>query len=269
MGLAVSGLLQEGALYVREAFVVLALGPWLHRLGQFRSLGVALPTWSTWRSMLRRASLPWADGVAESLFDRLLVLAAAAAGGERGAGMFFQAYRLAGVPHQLLHPLLGRMALNWFSREEDARARMRRRRQLVLLGAVPLGLAAAAAIVFADPVVPVVFGERWRPVVPILGALSGFILFNTLFATHKNYGFATNGIKVLLAARVLQYAGLGVALLPLLLGHEVDVALVGVGVSFAFGLALLTTAIGFGLTDRRERSASESSNLGEAPGNEI
>lgn len=249
--LAASGIMQEGALYLRELAVVVIAGVWLRGLGQMGQLGVSVPSWRTWRTMLRQASLPWADGMLESLFDRCRVLAAAAVGGERGAGLFFQAYRLAVVPHQLLQPLMGRMALNWFSREPNSQLRRRRRRQLIGLGVLPLVASVGAVLAFADPVVPLVFGEPWRPVVPILVALSGFIVFNTLFSTYKMFAFAARGMRVLFVARLLQFVGLGIAMTPWALGRPMDVSMVGAGVSLAFGLAFLVAVVGFAYEERK------------------
>ena len=51
----------------------------------------------------------WLDGVLEGSFQRLTILLAGFIGSEATAGYFFQAQRLAIVPHQLLSPIINRI----------------------------------------------------------------------------------------------------------------------------------------------------------------
>jgi len=235
------GLVLAGAgattLYLRELVLSVLLVGLLLRAGAVTRHRLRLLRPAEWWRLVRHARTVWLDGMLESVFTRLLIVLAGAVGGERGAGFFFQAYRLAGVPHQFLNPVAARLALNWFSREPDPHRRAAVGRRLVLSLALPIGGVALANLALADAVVPWLFGERWRPVVPVLLVLSGFILFATLYAVMKTYLIASHRSRVLLWTRIAQFTGLLLPLVPLLLGGPLEVAAVGRGVSLAYALA--------------------------------
>ena len=101
-------------------------------------------------------------------FERMPVLLADVFGSERGAGLFFQARRIAGFPHQLLGPLADRLGYNWFSRAESTVARRRSLIRVLVVVTVPLLFAAAAAVTLGGLIVPWIFGEEWRAAAPRL-----------------------------------------------------------------------------------------------------
>jgi len=83
---------------------------------------------------------------------RLTILFVGFFGGERAAGFFFQALRLANLPQKILSPLVDRVAGNWFSRTEQRDERRKGRDKLLLILAAPLALGAGLTIAFAYPV---------------------------------------------------------------------------------------------------------------------
>ncbi len=214
-GLAVALVLSGAgvaALYLRElAVVILRLGG----LASIRGLTIErfrFPTTMEWRQVLSECRAIWVDGVLENSFQRILVLVAGIFGGERGAGLFFFAQRLAGVPLQLLSPISGRLTANWLSRNED---RVRRRqsfsRILFWLAAMTLP-GAALGVAIAEPIIPWLFGPAWYDAVPIFIALSGMIVFMALFEAIKTYAYVEGAGFVLLAARIGQFSALGMVL---------------------------------------------------------
>ncbi len=241
--------LGETSLYLRQVVLVVVLGVGLAWIGGIRWDGMALLSFKEWGALLQRVKGLWAEGVLESLFGRAQVLVAGAVGGEAGAGYFSQAMQLVVRPHQLLSPLVGRLALNWFSRESSAAERIRRRKQLVRLAAGILIVAVAGNFLLADFVVPLIFGERWRPAVIVMWALSGFLLFNSLVATHKMYLMATERTGSLVMARMFQFCGLLIPLVPYVVGHNVEVWVAAVGVSVGWALCFVTTSWRIRTTD--------------------
>ena len=255
LGLAIAGW-GEGALYARELAFPIICAVWLRALGAMRFEGAGFVAKEHWRDLMRRVRGIWADGVLESLFERAKVLVAGAIGGEAGAGFFFQAHRLAMVPLQFMAPVASRLALNWFSRENDHAARARRRRQLVLLSLLPLSLTAIVIVLFADPVIPWLFGERWSRVVPVLIALLGAVLFTTPFETYRVYLIAMPWTRVLVVVRLIQLASIGLACAPLLWDVELVIEVAAIAVSFAYFVSLLICAVAVWLKERESRASA-------------
>ncbi len=161
-----------------------------------------------WRDLIRDARGVWLDGVLEGSFQRLTILLAGLLSGEAAAGLFFQAQRLATVPLQLLAPIVSRIAANWFGRMEDAQARIAGRTRLLWILFPPLLLAGLLTVLFADPVVPWLFGDAWARVGTIVAAMGGVVVFSSLFETLKAYCLSTRQTRKILAARAVQYTGL-------------------------------------------------------------
>jgi O-antigen/teichoic acid export membrane protein len=192
-----------------------------------------------WLALHREARDLWLDGALEGGFARTVVLAAGAVGGPVGAGLFFQAQRLAAVPHQLLEPLAGRLALNWFSRAANDGERRRALGRMSLGLALPLLLAAGAAVLAAERFVPWLFGADWSAAAPLLPALVGLVVGQSLFATTKMFLYASHRPRILLGARLAQFAGLGAGLALHWLRPDLGVEAVAIGVSLALVSALV------------------------------
>lgn len=228
------------ALYLRELALPLLTGSALVALGAVPRERPRLLRFAEWRSVARQARGLWLEGMLEGAFARVTVLLAGAVGGASGAGLLFQARRLAVVPQQLLSPVTSRLALNWFSRERGASARRRSALRLLGLLTPPLILATGLSIAFATPVVPVLFGERWNDAAGLLVAMSGIVLFYAPFAIVKNLLLAERRTRYVIAARFAQFAGLGLPLAGALFGRAIGIEQVAIGLSVAFLLAFLT-----------------------------
>jgi len=167
------------------------------------------------RNVLLEARGVWIDGIAETGYQRLILLATGFFGGISAAGYFFQASRLAVIPHQLLSPVLSRLSANWISRAENQPLKISRRNGFIRLSFIPLILLGIAAILWADPVVPWIFGDNWSRSADLLVALSGVIVFLTLFEVLKSYCMVTRRMRILFVGRVIQYAGIALAIIAI------------------------------------------------------
>ncbi len=199
-----------GALVLREAVLAVA---WLVLLGWAGGLPRSTPRrlhmWE-WRALWRECRDVWFDGVLEGAFARAMVLAAGLVGGERGAGLFAQAHRLAFVPHQLLAPLVSRLAFAWFSAERDG-GRLRRRMAWLLAG--PLAALAGLGVWLGPIAIPLLFGREWSAVAPLFAALFGVILGISLLELCKVQFYAERRPFGLCALRAMQFGGLGAGFL--------------------------------------------------------
>lgn len=224
------------SLALREVLLAaLQLGA-LHALGGLPRERPRLLGWRETRDLARSARDLWSDGVLECLHARLVVLAAGWIGGVRGAGLFFQAQRLAQVPHQFLQPIAGRLAFTWFARAADDGEVLARRRRLLAVLALPLLLATVGALLGAGEVVPLVLGADWSEAAPLLASLAGVAGGMSLLALVNMELLARSRFRGLLAMRLAQYAGLLLA--PVLLLVAPDLGLEALGLALGAGLAL-------------------------------
>ena len=227
------------ALFIREilnSFINL-FGLW--GIGGMTLYRLRFLTVNEWLDLFKDARGVWLDGVMEGNFHRLTILLAGFFGGEVIAGLFFQAQRLANVPHQMLSPIVSRILAIWFGRTEDARVRREGRNKVLRVLGIPLLIAGILTVLFADPVVPWLFGESWARVADILLAMFGMVVFSTMFETLRTYCFTTRQTIIMFGGRVVQYAGL---LIPIAVGAVgwlgADVTL-AIGLSAAYFLAFL------------------------------
>lgn len=204
------------ALYFRELFLTIIVFVSLASMGGLTWRRLRWLSRAEWTGIFREGRGIWLDGMLEGSYQRIAILLAGLVGGERGAGFFFQAQRLAILPNQLLSPLVARLAVNLFGREDRPEHRKKLRdRQLAML-APALMLATILAVLFADPLVPWVFGATWMPAADLLIAFAGVIMFASLFEILKSYCFVAHALRTLFWGRVAQYLMLGT--LPILLG---------------------------------------------------
>lgn len=232
----------SASLYLRELFFAIAGLAGLAGIGalsiyQFRVLRL-----TEWRAVLRDGRGVWLDAMLENSFSRMTLLLVNAGAGLYGAGLFFQAQRLAMVPQQLLQPISGRVVAVWFGRTECAGQRRLMRRRMLLVTAPPLAIAALLAWTVADPVVPWIFGAPWTPAAAILTSLAGMILFLPLFEMLRSEVVASKRVRWLLVSRVIQYGGLLLPLWPLAFGQSVDATQIGFALSLAYGAAFIVLA---------------------------
>lgn len=242
-------------LYIREIILTLAE---LVALSAMGGLTIGRLTWipKRERRTLFRAALPfWLDGMIENAYQRLLILAAATFGGATTAGLFFQAHRLAVIPTQLLAPVMLRLAGNWIGRATTPGDQVSRRKIFIQIAFFPLLLAGIATYIWADPVVPWLFGENWARSADLLAAMCGAVTFMALFETLKAYCFIARRMRLFLVGRMVQYFGtlmpLGAAWAGWIAG---DLAL-AMGLSIAFFIAFAFVA---SMLQRAESSADNS-----------
>lgn len=235
LGLVLAGLgwqslfLREIALSVIGIVALAAIGG--VTLRRFRWLGL-----SDWREMYRDARGVWVDGALDASFQRLSLLLAGYVGGDAVAGYLFQAQRLAGVPHMILGPYVNRIIANWFARTTDGDTRLAGRARALrwLFGALILGAVVGALL--ADPVVPWLLGEPWRPVVPIFIVLTVFIVFASPFEVLRSYCLTVRQARWLVPARLMQHVGLVLPLALLWWGIADVGAVLAAGISLAYAL---------------------------------
>ena len=228
------------ALYLREAALILVEFIGLWAIGGIALYRVRWLSRRDWRGLFAEARGIWLDSVLEGAFQRITLLLAGMLGGERGAGYFFQAHRLAIVPHQFLAPVVTRLVTVWFSRIEPGPARRSGLRRLLIGTAVLLVPAAIGAVALADPIVPAIFGEPWRPVIPILIALAGMVFFLSLFEIFKAFCMVEHRSRTLFAGRVAQYGALAAVLAPAAMGAALSMERLGLALSVAYAAAFMT-----------------------------
>jgi O-antigen/teichoic acid export membrane protein len=231
------------ALYFREFVLTVTLFASLAVMGGLTWRRLRWLSRAEWSGIIREGRGIWLDGVLEGSYQRIAILLAGLVGGDRGAGFFFQAQRLAILPNQLLSPLVGRLAVNLFGRENRSEHRKQlRNRQLAMLVPI-LVLATVLTVLFAVPAVTWVFGATWIKSADLLVAFAGVIMFTSLFEILKSYCFITQSMRTLFLGRVAQYLMLGA--LPILVG----IGLVGdqttaLAISISLGWAAAFLVVG-------------------------
>ncbi|MBX9634171.1 MAG: oligosaccharide flippase family protein [Magnetospirillum sp.] len=242
VGLVLSGV-GAAALYLRELMVAVI------RLAAFARIGaLSTPLWRSlsmadWRLLIAEARAIWVDGVLESGLARMIVLGASALGGAHGTGIFAQSQRLATIPHQVLAPVVVRMSANLFSRIQDKTARLALLFRLTLFTLSGLAVAAVAAAILAEPLIPPLLGEHWRPASKVVVAMSGVIIFFSSFELLRAYCVTQHRMGVLLAARLSQYAVFLTALGIAARADDPMMAL-ALGLSATYGVSFGVAAFG-------------------------
>jgi O-antigen/teichoic acid export membrane protein len=200
-------------LYLRELFRIIGRFVGLAYLKALRSIKIQLPGLEDYNYIFQKIGGFWFDGVLQSSYNRLLIIAVEAYAGEKVAGYFFQAKRLAITPHQLLQSLTSRIAYNYFSHKVSLGRQRKVLLRTIAYEAGVLGLIGTGVLAFANPVIPWVFGKEWLPVVPILYAMFGVIVGITPFNTIKFYCMANSRLSTFIkTARIFQYISLVVAI---------------------------------------------------------
>jgi PST family polysaccharide transporter len=199
-------------LYLRNTIRQTVIFEGLRRLGGLTAFPLRWLTLRDWQAYLKKLKGFWADGLLERMFDRAVVMTIGGLTGEETTGYFYQARRLAITPNQVLRPFSYRMAFNHFSNRISEGNRYSTLWKGLLVEIGVLGLAVLTAWFFANPVVPWLFGEEWRPVVPMLLALSGVIIGMPMFGTLQVYFKAQNRMRpFIIWARGFQYVMIAVA----------------------------------------------------------
>ena len=193
-----------------------------------------------WNTLYRKFRGIWLDGWLEHFFEHLVILMVGWLAGEKAAGYFFQARRLASTPHNLLAPVTERVAYNYFSHRVAADLGMRRLGQVLAVQVVLLGVVGIAVVSLAWLFIPLLFGPQWEPVVPLLHAMVGMILAFSSFRTLRAFCMARKKMRpFVLLGRGSQYVALAGATLAILVYHTPAVFTLAVGVSAGYVLGSL------------------------------
>ena len=228
------------ALYFREFVLTASLFAALALTGGLTWRRLRWLSRAEWIGIIREGRGIWLDGVLEGSYQRIAILLAGLVGGDRGAGFFFQAYRLAILPNQLLSPLVARIAVNMFGRENRPDHRRQLRNRQLLLLAPLLALATVLAILFAVPAVTLIFGATWAKSADLLITFAGVIMFMSLFEILKSYCFVTGSMKALVMGRAAQYLMLGAVPFLVGIGLVADkTTALAIGISMGWAAAFL------------------------------
>lgn len=229
-------------LYLRNAIRVSSMFAGLYWAGALKRVPVKWLGIDELKRVLKEIQGFWLDGVLERAFDRIVIIAVGEYAGSANTGYFYQARRLAMVPHQLLEPLTRRMAFNYFSRQiqkESAQTVLFRSGAVL---SVLLIATSMVAIVFGNPVILWVFGAEWKPVFSVLHSLTGLLVGITLFDLAKVFLMAQDRLKELvLKGRLILFIPLmtSIVIINVLSGEPVIILALGVSASYIIATATL------------------------------
>ena len=226
-------------LFIREIFLSIAglLGIWA--IGGLSLRKFKFPSLADWQLLFNEARGMWLDAALGNGLARLTIIFVGLLGGDRAAGFFFQALRLANLPNQVLSPIVSRVAGTWFGRTEDRTIRRKGRDKLLLFIAAPLALGAGLTVAFADPVIPWMFGVEWSRTVELMIGLSGFIFFLSLFEVLKSYCWFARHMRWMLIGRIFQYIGVAIPVYAAVTNVMAGDMAMAIGQSVAYGLAFV------------------------------
>jgi PST family polysaccharide transporter len=237
------------ALYIREFTAAASLFIGLTAVGGMTWHRIHWLSVAEWRSLLRESGGIWLDSILEGAFQRATIIATGFTAGDRGAGLFSMAQRITLTPHQVLMPI-GRIALNWFGRTEKTRERLKGRNALIATFGVLLIAATVGLVAVADALIPWLFGPHWTEAVPVVIAMSGVMIFTTLFEITRGYALVIANTRLLVAGRVAQFGGFAIFGIVAYMQPAQAVEFLGLGCSFAVAMAFATQ---FTLLRRIER----------------
>jgi O-antigen/teichoic acid export membrane protein len=119
-------------------------------------------------------------------------------------------------------------------------------RHIIILITLPLAITAIATWIWAEPVVPWLFGESWNEAGRILAAMSGMVLAYSLFELARSYSVAQKLNRLMMAARFVQYLVFGLGCL--LIAVDRSAVSLGAVMSAVFIAAAATLLIGLKLS---------------------
>jgi O-antigen/teichoic acid export membrane protein len=248
VGLAALGF-GAGTLYMREIFAVTAQLAALWLIGGLRLYQLRLPQRAECLRLLREARSVWLEGVIDGSFQRIATLTANWLGDHRQVGLFFMAQSLAMKPNQLLSGATSRVAVNWFRHIDDPVERRRSRNRVLIMAIAPLSLAGILTFALSDSVIPLLLGPQWNEAAACLAAMSAVVVFQNPFEILRGYGMITRRTRLVLFARIVQYAGFAGAVLVGLIADFPVVVTLGLAVSAAYASAFVVLWLSFLLTE--------------------
>ena len=158
-------------------------------------------------------------------------------GGTYALGFYDRAYRTSLWPTLLVSSALGRISLPTYSQLQDDPARLSRAFSIVLWIVLTCGTPIALMVLVTAPdLVPILYGDKWLPSVPILQVLAAFAVCRPLWDNMVSILVATKRPGQMARVAFIQAIVLIVLAVPLthLLGS--------VGTAMSVGVAFLISA---------------------------
>lgn len=195
----------------------------------------------------------YTSGILESGIERIIILFLGAFSGVKDTGLFFQARRLAVVPHQILQPYFFRILFNNFSRNDSYKSTFRELNKNMVLLLILLSIAMVLTFTIGHDVIVFIFGPKWAPVTEIIYCLSGIIVASVPFELLKAFYQAksVNMDKFLYFGRGAQYFCLSLSIIISVIigGHYVLILSVGISAGYILGSILLYYSV-FGIVKK-------------------
>lgn len=194
------------------------------------------------------------SGMLESGFERIILLFLGAFSGVKDTGFFFQARRLAIVPHQILQPYFFRILFNSFSRNDSYRNSFKELNKNMIILLILLSFALLLTFTIGKSAIIFIFGIKWEPVILIIYALSGIIIASVPFELLKAfYQAKSNKMRnFLLLGRGVQYCCLIIAMIVSIMMGDYYVYILSLGISggYIFASIILYYAIYYDIKNK-------------------
>lgn len=228
------------SLYIRDLLLALIPLLFLYFYGLLAYYPIKIINFRGWVYLIKRSKNNWIDQTLEQLFSRSVILFAGLIGGNANAGIFFQAQRIAGVPHQIVNPLAYRFSLNLFGRERNPLLKAQKRDLILIYIGLFLLALTSVIVFFSNKIIYILFGGRWISVAPTLVYMSGAMIFISLFENLKAYCYSTKKIDFLFKARFMQLVGLCLPLAYMKYSSVLEPKYLAIGYSLAYIFSFMT-----------------------------
>jgi O-antigen/teichoic acid export membrane protein len=159
---------------------------------------------SNWIDIFKGCKAFWWDAAMETSLTYFLQLAAGFSG-EKMAGLFFQAHRIASLPAQWFSTSIGRYALNLFREAENEVEKKKKLYRFLLFSFIPLLGVTLFFGIASQKIILLCFGSQWIEAAPLLTNLCGLSLLICTFHLYKQYFLSENQFKTLFWARATQF----------------------------------------------------------------
>ena len=227
-------------LYVRGLLYALGIFSGLCFVGGMVKFHLRWLSLHDWKVLYRKFRGFWLDGWLEEFFEQLVIVMVGWLAGEKAAGYFFQARRLASTPHNMIAPATEKVAYNYFSHRVPLDRRTQSLTRVIAIQLIPLGVIVFAVLLLANPLIPMVFGPQWEPVAPLLQAMAGMIFAFSPFRTLKAFFMAKNRMRpFIFLGRGIQYATLAGSTLVVLVYHVPSAFTLALGLSVGYVMGSL------------------------------
>ncbi len=182
----------------------------------------------------------WLDNILEHSFSRLIIFILSFVGGDKITGYYFQAQRLSLLTHQVVNPLVSRLAINYFSHGIDKVNKIKTFNKIFKYQLLFFTIAVVPITFAINYLIPIIYGEKWIPIISIFNTLIGFMIFNSLFETIKSYHISEGIYKnLILFGRGSQFLFLIIGLLFSYYYNLYVGEIIGISISLGFLFAVI------------------------------